>query len=171
MFIMTSFLGVMLSSCVNEKVNYVKEWYGKTILFPDSMTFKVFARDKNFFDYRRGRYKILILLGNVDCASCRLKIDDWQRFIQDLDTTVLDVNYIFIMNSAYQREMYTVLKSHDFSTPVCIDNDEELRLLNNIPLNTSHVFLLNQQDRIICIGNPITNNRIRDLYRKCLLNE
>lgn len=83
--LIVSFLGTLISACVNKKEQYVKQWYGKTIQFPDSMTFKRHARDKCFFDYRGGRYKVLILLGNVECISCRLKIDDWQRFIQDVD--------------------------------------------------------------------------------------
>ena len=169
--LIVSFLGTLISACVNKKEQYVKHWYGKTIQFPDSMTFKRHARDKCFFDYRGGRYKVLILLGNVECISCRLKIDDWQRFIQDVDTTVLGVNYIFIMNPVYQRELYTILKLHEFSIPVCVDNNEDIRLLNNMPLNTSHVFLLDQQNRIICVGNPITNRHIRELYKKYLLNE
>jgi len=169
--LIVSFLGTLISACVNKKEQYVKQWYGKTIQFPDSMTFKRHARDKCFFDYRGGRYKVLILLGNVECISCRLKIDDWQRFIQDVDTTVLAVNYIFIMNPVYQRELYTILKLHEFSIPVCVDNNEDIRLLNNMPLNTSHVFLLDQQNRIICVGNPITNRHIRELYKKYLLNE
>lgn len=169
--LIVSFLGTLISACVNKKEQYVKQWYGKTIQFPDSMTFKRHARDKCFFDYRGGRYKVLILLGNVECISCRLKIDDWQRFIQDVDTTVLGVNYIFIMNPVYQRELYTILKLHEFSIPVCVDNNEDIRLLNNMPLNTSHVFLLDQQNRIICVGNPITNRHIRELYKKYLLNE
>lgn len=169
--LIVSFLGTLISACVNKKEQYVKQWYGKTIQFPDSMTFKLHARDKCFFDYRGGRYKVLILLGNVECISCRLKIDDWQRFIQDVDTTVLGVNYIFIMNPVYQRELYTILKLHEFSIPVCVDNNEDIRLLNNMPLNTSHVFLLDQQNRIICVGNPITNRHIRELYKKYLLNE
>ena len=164
--LIVSFLGTLISACVNKKEQYVKQWYGKTIQFPDSMTFKRHARDKCFFDYRGGRYKVLILLGNVECISCRLKIDDWQRFIQDVDTTVLGVNYIFIMNPVYQRELYTILKLHEFSIPVCVDNNEDIRLLNNMPLNTSHVFLLDQQNRIICVGNPITNRHIRELYKK-----
>lgn len=169
--LIVSFLGTLISACVNKKEQYVKQWYGKTIQFPDSMTFKRHARDKCFFDYRGGRYKVLILLGNVECISCRLKIDDWQRFIQDVDRTVLGVNYIFIMNPVYQRELYTILKLHEFSIPVCVDNNEDIRLLNNMPLNTSHVFLLDQQNRIICVGNPITNRHIRELYKKYLLNE
>ena len=169
--LIVSFLGTLISACVNKKEQYVKQWYGKTIQFPDSMTFKRHARDKCFFDYRGGRYKVLILLGNVECISCRLKIDDWQRFIQDVDTTVFGVNYIFIMNPVYQRELYTILKLHEFSIPVCVDNNEDIRLLNNMPLNTSHVFLLDQQNRIICVGNPITNRHIRELYKKYLLNE
>ena len=169
--LIVSFLGTLISACVNKKEQYVKQWYGKTIQFPDSMTFKRHARDKCFFDYRGGRYKVLILLGNVECISCRLKIDDWQRLIQDVDTTVLGVNYIFIMNPVYQRELYTILKLHEFSIPVCVDNNEDIRLLNNMPLNTSHVFLLDQQNRIICVGNPITNRHIRELYKKYLLNE
>ncbi len=75
------------------------------------------------------------------------------------------------MNPVYQRELYTILKLHEFSIPVCVDNNEDIRLLNNMPLNTSHVFLLDQQNRIICVGNPITNRHIRELYKKYLLNE
>lgn len=169
-FFMASFLGMALFACTNKRKQYVEQWYGKTIQFPDSLTFRLYAKDKQFFDYWRGQYKILVILGNAECVSCKLRIDDWQRFIKDMNTTGIDLNYIFIMNSLYKRELYAILKSNDFSLPVCIDHDKDIRLLNDIPFNSSHVFLLDCQNRIVCVGNPITNIRIRDLYKYILNN-
>lgn len=149
---------------------YVREWYGKTILLPDTMTFRLFAREKVPFEYSRDQYKIAIFISGVDCISCKLRIDDWQRFIQDLDSTAVNVSFLFIMDPIYQRELYTVLRAYRFSTPVCVDSSKEIRRINNMSLNDSHIFLLDQQNRIVGIGDPIVNERIRKLYKKLLKN-
>lgn len=55
--LIVSFLGTLISACVNKKEQYVKQWYGKTIQFPDSMTFKRHARDKCFLITEEGDIK------------------------------------------------------------------------------------------------------------------
>lgn len=161
----------ILGACVDKKEQYVRQWYGKTLLFPDSIVFRLFAREKVFFDYTKTKYKLAVFIGDADCISCKLKIDDWLRFKQDLDSTSSDITFLFIMNPIYRRELYTVLKSYNFSTSVCIDNSKEIRTLNNIPLNTFHVFLLDWENKIIGVGDPIANIKVRNLYKKCILTK
>lgn len=158
----------LLEACAHPQEQYIKKWHGRTISFPEHMIFKKYAQKETDFEYQKSQYKVLVLLGGESCVSCRLHIDDWQRFICDMDSVGADIGYIFIMSPIYQRELYTVLKSYDFSLPVCIDNDKEFRDMNNISLNASHVFLLDKQNRVIIVGDPIVNIHIRNLYKSYL---
>lgn len=153
----------------NKTDKYVKHWYGKTFVFPDSMIFRKYGKDIVDYEFQNSQYKILALVDSSACIGCQLRIDDWQRFIADIDSSMCEtVSLLFIMSPVSVREVYTVLRSSNFVTPVCIDNSAEIRSVNEIPNKTSHVFLLDKNNKIMCVGDPIINRKIRDMYRKII---
>ena len=114
-------------------------------------------------------HRILALVDSSACIGCQLRIDDWQRFIADIDSSTCEtISLLFIMSPISVREVYMVLRSSNFVTPVCIDNSLEIRSLNDVPPKTSHVFLLDKKNKIICVGDPISNRKVRDIYRKII---
>ena len=148
---------------------YVKRWYGKTFVFPDSMIFRKYGKDIVNYKFQNSQYKILALVDSSACIGCQLRIDDWQRFIADIDSSTCEtISLLFIMSPISVREVYTVLRSSNFVTPVCIDNSLEIRSLNDVPPKTSHVFLLDKKNKIICVGDPISNRKVRDIYRRII---
>lgn len=148
---------------------YVKQWYGKTLVFPDSMIFRKYGKDIVDYKFQDSQYKILALVDSSACIGCQLRIDDWQRFIADIDSSTCEtISLLFIMSPISVREVYTVLRSSNFVTPVCIDNSLEIRSLNDVPPKTSHVFLLDKKNKIICVGDPISNRKVRDIYRRII---
>ncbi len=82
---------------------------GKLYYFLILIVFRLFAREKVFFDYTKTNYKLAVFIGDADCISCKLKIDDWLRFKQDLDSTSSDITFLFIMNpDLSKRIIYSV---------------------------------------------------------------
>lgn len=61
-----------------------------------------------------------------------------------------------------------MLLSH-FDYPVCIDEQDSLNKLNDFPTEMAfHTFLLDKSNKIIAIGNPIHNPKIKELYLKII---
>lgn len=67
-----------------------------------------------------------------------------------------------------EEDFRLLLRYSDFKYPVLIDNEQMfLKLNKQIPNNKKlHTFLLNSNNDVIFIGNPLENGRIEDLFEK-----
>jgi hypothetical protein len=64
------------------------------------------------------------------------------------------------------------LKVDGFDLPVCIDRKDRLNKLNRFPSDiTFQTFLLDRDNKIVVIGNPIHNLAVKELYIKQLKGE
>ena len=67
------------------------------------------------------------------------------------------------------KELRYILKRDRFDYPVCIDLDNEFNRLNQFPSDmTFQTFLLDKQNKVVAIGNPIHNTKVKDLYLSIL---
>lgn len=89
------------------------------------MTFLLYGKESVDYDYSTADYKILALMDSVSCIECQLRIDDWRRFITDVDSlTNANIRYLFVMKPVSERNLYDILKDEDFQIPVCTDGAE-----------------------------------------------
>lgn len=157
-------------SCENQTEKYIKKWYNKNIHIPNDLSFYQWGTDSVNYEFQDSPYKMLVLLDTVACISCQLRLDDWKRFITDMDSVSQGkITYLFAVHPVSKRELHIELKNEEFNLPVCLD-DANFRKINDIPTKGTHVFLLNQMNRIICVGNPIANRKIKDLYKRIFKN-
>ncbi len=162
------FIPFFFDSCENQAEKYIRKWYDKMIYIPDDLSFYQWGTDSINYDFTKTPYKMLALLDTVACISCQLRLDDWKRFMADMDSVSHgQITYLFMVRPFSKREFHIELKNEEFTLPVCLD-DTNLRQMNGIPMKGTHIFLLNQMNRIVCVGNPITNMKIKTLYRKIL---
>jgi hypothetical protein len=63
------------------------------------------------------------------------------------------------------------LKNDQFDYPVFIDKENRINTLNQFPLNNMQFqrFLLDQNNQVQTIGNPILNLKVRELYKQKLI--
>lgn len=71
----------------------VKEWNNKKIVYPDIMHFTVLGADTNFLF--KSEYRIITYVDSAGCASCKLKLEWWKKFISQLDTIGTYLFYSF----------------------------------------------------------------------------
>ena len=80
-----------------------------------------------------------------------------------------NIPFIFVFQSKDDKELRYILKRDNFDRPVCIDRDSRLDKLNKFPQDiTFQTFLLDQDNKVKVIGNPVHNLAVRDLYLKQL---
>lgn len=169
-------LALTLVSCGNSKrentAALVEKWIGKEIIIPANSVFTIQGRDTVNFQIDK-QYRVLTYVDSTGCTSCKLKFTEWKKFMQEIDSLQLEsVQFLFFLCPKKSMEIYQSLRINRFYYPVCINNKDELNKLNNFSSNmTFQSFLLDQENKVIAIGNPIDNPKVKELYLKIIQGE
>ena len=167
-----SLLLSLLTACKeNNKEKFallVQEWQGKEIVFPQDMAFTRFVTEPVDYRIPDAEYKVLVYVDSVGCTSCKLQLSKWQELIAHVDSaTNGNVPFIFVFQSKDDRELRYILKCDNFDRPVCIDRNNRFNSSNRFPQDiTFQTFLLDKDNKVKVIGNPVHNLAVRDLYLK-----
>ena len=160
----------MLASCQESKeeamLRLVNEWNGKEIKFPSRSTFTVLGKDTIDFSFVDADYKVLTYIDSMGCASCKLQLPRWKEWVHEVDSlTDGKVPFLFYLHPKDMKELRYLTRRDGFSYPVCYDEKDELNRLNRFPSDmTFQTFLLDRNNRVVAMGNPIHNPKVKELY-------
>ena len=160
----------VLSACQDrnkqEITQIIKEWQGKEIVFPENPTFTQFGNDTIPYQIPESEYKIVLYVDSVGCTSCILQLHKWKSLIKEVDSlSGGTVPVLFFFHPKKTREITYLLKRDDITIPVCIDKEDNFNTINNFPANQSYqCFLLDKDNKVVFIGNPVHNTRVKDMY-------
>jgi hypothetical protein len=165
------FCVILLNGCKEnnkkkEITQIVKEWHNKQVFLPNNLIFTIYGKDTVDYTIPESSYKILIYIDSIGCTSCKLQLHKWKEFISDVDSlTNGEVPVLFFFHPKDIGEISFLLKRDGIDVPVCLDLNDELNTLNLFPSNQEfQTFLLNDENKVIFIGNPIHNLRIKEMY-------
>ncbi len=146
----------------------VKEWTGKEIKFPERSVFTVQGKDTVDFTYQDADYKVLVYVDSIGCTSCKLQLDRWKKVIKEMaEETGKDIPFLFFFHPKDMKELRYLTRRDAFTYPVCFDENDELNALNCFPSDmTFQTFLLNKDNKVVSIGNPVHNPKVKELYMK-----
>lgn len=164
------FLLISLCACQDTKKERIaslfKEWEQKEIVFPDSLVFTIQGRDTVDYPISGNKYKIVTYVDSAGCTSCKLRLPQWKGLMQSVDSLNRDsVQFLFFFFPKSGTEIYQVLLANRFKFPVCIDNSDAFNKLNHLPEDARfHTFLLNTDNRVLVVGNPVYSEQIKKMY-------
>jgi hypothetical protein len=168
-------LAILCLSCKDDSRNkiahLVTEWQGKEVLLPENSIFTIQAKDTVQMDLHSPKNKILVYVDSTGCTSCRLQLHKWKEFIAEVDSaTNKETQFLFFLSPKSLREAQYITRRDDFTHPICIDMYNQLDSLNHFPEEEMfHTFLLDMNNKIKVIGNPIHNKRVHELYMEALI--
>ena len=163
-------LTIFLSACQDKQKEIitllVKEWQGKQILFPENMVFTRFASDTTNFVIPTSDYKVLVFVDSIGCTSCKLQLSRWKEFIRYTDSiSQKNIPFLFFFQFDDQWEIHSLLIRENFDKPICLDRSDSLKQLNHFPKDIRfQVFLLDKNNKVVVIGNPVHNPNVKELY-------
>jgi len=154
----------------------VAEWIGKEIHFPDAATCSVMGKDTFSLYCERlydANYKILLYVDSAGCSGCRLKLFEWKQLIEESDSLFqgrLGFLFFFQPKSNDTEEIEFLLHRYRFDYPVFLDTYGLINSLNGFPQEVDfQCFLLDRQNRVILVGNPVLNPQIWELYQSAIV--
>ena len=168
-FICLLFFAMSCQKNERAKIEFlVKEWNNKEIRFPDNPVFTRFVTDTVPYRIPKSDYKVVVFVDSVGCISCKLQLPKWKEFMHEVDSlSDGNVPFVFFFQTKDVSELRYILKRDNFSHPVCMDTEDSFYRLNRFPGEMMfQTFLIDSENRVKVIGNPIHNLSVKDLYLK-----
>ena len=146
------------------------EWIGKEIFYPSEMNFTLLNKDVTENYLRKSSFTILNYVDSTGCTRCKLQLSKWKAFISDLDSVFAgEVQVLFFVHPKKKEEIEFFIERDMFKYPIIFDVGNHFYSMNQLPnKSTFHCFLLNCSNRVLAVGNPIHNHKIRELYLKII---
>lgn len=168
-------VSIGLIACKDKKIieteYIVKEWIGKTIRIPNIKFTYVSIKDslKYISKTNINKYKILLYTDSTGCTECKLQLHIWKTYIDDFHSKV---DFLFYFQPKNEKMLLSMLKYKQIDYPIYIDNIGELNKLNNFPTNPMfQCFLLDKNNIVVAIGNPVNNQSVWELYKKIIMGQ
>ena len=167
---------LLLVSCQNfdkRLINdAVHEWIGKEIIFLDSMD----CVDNHVIskvEVSKNGFKIVNYIDSVGCTPCRLNLTKWKEFIHDLNQVSIDSTLVLmIVSDSRFNVVYQISMWDKFTYPIYIDVADSLNRLNHFSSDERfQTLLLDKDNKVVAIGNPINNPKVKELYFKIIQGE
>lgn len=168
--VLICFLGFLAYSCKNPErklaFELVQEWVGKQIEYPRQAVFTVYGEDTIRNMFRNSSFSIVSYVDSSGCMGCKLQLRRWNEMIKELRTiTRNNMPIYFFLYPKNRKNLISKLKRDGFNTPVCIDENDSFNKLNHFPSDMNfQTFLLDKHNKVIAIGNPVLNPKIKELY-------
>ena len=148
----------------------VKEWEGKEILFPAHSTFTIQGKDTVDFNFKDTEYKIVSYVDSSGCTSCKLQLHRWKALVAEVDSlTNGSVSFLFYFHPKDIKELRFLTRREAFTYPVCFDEKDDFNRLNRFPGEMMfQTFLLDKENQVVALGNPVLNPKVKELYLKVM---
>lgn len=160
---------LLFTSCSNEsKIKKdVFKLMSNPISLPSNARITVNGKDSLITDYFESRYKMIIYADSLGCTSCEISnMRLWKPFLAYADTLKGKLNFYFIFSTSKSKPVRYALMNNSFCFPVLIDEKGEFEKLNpHLPSSKAmHSFLLDENNNVIMVGNPLRNKDIEKLF-------
>ncbi|WP_455672693.1 DUF1573 domain-containing protein [Phocaeicola sp.] len=167
----------LFSSCKESEkdkiARLVAEWDGKEVSFPTHSVFTIQGKDTVDFSFKDADYKIVTYVDSVGCTSCKLQLPRWKEFMHEVDSLSNgSVPFVFYFHPKDGKELRFITRRDAFTYPVCFDEDDKFNGLNHFPGEaTFQTFLLNKENKVVALGNPIRNPKVKEFYLQVLTGD
>jgi hypothetical protein len=152
----------------SSEAKVVKRLIGKKLNFTDNLLTGTSEKEilLGFELFHKKSLKIVSMI-KLDCGVCIESINGWKEYLKDQDVTFM----LIISGSDFEFFKAIKLNEEQNLKNIFYDNNNIFELTNKIPVETRfRTFLIDEDNTILLIGNPLSNKNIDNLYKKEIRN-
>lgn len=148
----------------------LKKSLGKELFYSSDKSSVLLRRECKPFFIDKPAFVIFNYVDSLGCTSCKLQLAGWKKIMEELDTDCKNsVQLMFLLHPKKIDEIKFFLERDDFCYPVFVDKNDDFVTINQFPIeNEFQTFLLNGENKILAVGNPILNPKVKELYLKII---
>lgn len=167
---------IVFYSCDNRKSS-IKEQVGKMSAEPilvnlDNMDY-VECRSDSFLPETEVDYTMVVYVDSSKCTPCAIDhLRFWNKHVKDAKYKKLKITFKFIVapKEREKEDVYMTLAESDLLCPIYVDT--AYTFLKNNPMipkdKMYHSFLLGKDNKVLLVGSPIDNERVKEIYERII---
>ena len=169
--ILVLLLSLMLIGCdssknINEKYN---SWIDREIRFPENIISIKLDEDDNCVEidkFENKSSKVFVYVGKEKCYRCELNFHGWNSFLAEVESlSGHSIDLLMYVQPKEVQAIYDIAKEERYKKLLFIDINGDIDNLNHFEKESQfRCFLLDENNRVVLIGNPVKNSKIKDLY-------
>ncbi|MDD4032077.1 MAG: hypothetical protein PHS48_02400 [Bacteroidales bacterium] len=164
--------GLILVSCNSQKkqiTETLSQMMDKEIVFPNALQAKILGRDTIVDVLKKPGYKIVTYADSSGCTDCRLNFYGWKLKMNEAKTWSKPVDVVFILQPKDESALISLLKFNDFSHAIFYDKNTDFIRQNQLSSDPLYqTFLINSENKIVLVGNPVSNSVLWKLYKETI---
>ena len=134
-------------------------WNGRDTIMPDL--------------FSEAPIKLIVWYDSLGCASCEVsRMYAWDNITAHAEafSQWFSIYYLFTPKKEDLHKLRIAINGSIFDYPVFIDQDATFVKQNpNLPKNKQlHSFLLDKNNKVVLVGNPLYNPALWDLYKRTI---
>jgi len=152
---------------VMEKIKDDVDFYlGQKLKIP-SVSLPFINGNCDTLEMKNKKYKVLLFLDSNQCTPCRFQAESWKYLIERYEKMEKNISFLFFVAKKKDNEKFIQnIIFLNFKYPIYelspFDRDSISPLIcRNKNIN---VFLVDKNNAIIAVGNPIENSEVLKLY-------
>ena len=165
---------LLLCSCTQQRlVKRVAQFMGQQIYMPTDLNAFYKGKDTLLPDFTKAPIKLVVWFDSQGCTSCDAsKMFSWGDIANHADSLSQWFNIIFLFTPKKEDNsaLTMALTREHFDYPVFIDSKGSFVKQNpKLPKNRNlHSFLLDKNNRVVMVGNPLYNSTLWELYKRTI---
>jgi hypothetical protein len=163
-----------LSCGRNKMVKQLSGFMDTEIVIPDNMQANFRGAD-TLIRWNDAPLKMIVWYDSAGCSSCQIqRIYEWDDIISygKDKSDIFEPVFIFSPKQSDLHSVNIALRSSRFRHHVYVDKDGDFYKSNpGIPSDKKmHTFLIDENDRVVLVGNPVNNEKLWALYKEHIEN-
>ena len=169
-------LGILLCSACNKSsyqktlADELREFKEMAIIFPNNMLFKGYDGHLPDSTLLNRPLKMVVYINSKNCESCKLMaLLPIHIFILE-NKHYRNFGVVVVLSPSHLESAENFLEEMCFRQTVFYDLDGSFERLNShLPKDERfHTFLLDENNKVVLVGNPVRNAKLKKLYLAAL---
>ena len=164
--------GLFMASCNRQKkqiTEALSQMMDKAIVFPNALQAKILGRDTLVDVLKKPGYKIVTFADSSGCTDCRLNFYGWKLKMDEAKAWNKPVDFVFILQPKEESELVSLLKFNELGLAVYYDKNTDFIRQNRLSSDPLYqTFLINPENKIVLVGNPVSNKTLWNLYKETI---
>jgi len=168
--IIHSFFLLGCSNYSRELKRTFKDYNGKQIILPDSIMLIVNSKEIPLTYSNPNSLRIVSYI-NGNCSDCLQRLYEWEKLYNDYQETLEDISLLLFITANNYIYIESIIEKNKFSFPVIYDTDNLYIKMNEFSVDFQFkTFLIDDSNKILCIGNPTSTPELRAVYLDRITN-
>lgn len=162
-------ISIFLAACSSEprQTKEIRELFGRQIEFVEGYEYvnnQCLLSDIELID---NHVKMVSYIEDFSCTDCMFNmLKVYSDEVRDIDKTI---DYVFVISSDNREEIVQGLQAFQIDRPVFHYLTDIFKKANKLDvLARNRTFLLNAENKIVAVGEPFGNPKVKEFYQSVL---